>query len=281
MRVRLDKWYLDVQSGPDFAYWYVARLVLGRVRLVTVESHEHGEAGVRRRAWWGFERAAGPRSLGTRAAALRVGRRETTLRIDSPDGLLQGTWRSTTPPPARPFRPLFRNANGWCDWKVWTPRANVTLRRGGSETSGLGYVDLVRFELPFWRVPFRSLCWGRLVSEERWIVLFRLDTGSGTLACALEEGGVTFDVSVEVERSDGASLPAFRWRVGTQRLDVETRRVLARAPVLDDRRLAPVLPRRLVDRLTSGAREEKFWAVAELDGTSLSGPMEEVRWHGH
>ena len=63
MRLRLDKWYLDFQSGSSFAYWYVARLVLGRLRLVTVESHEDGEAGPIRRAWWGLERAGGPRRV--------------------------------------------------------------------------------------------------------------------------------------------------------------------------------------------------------------------------
>jgi hypothetical protein len=154
----------------------------------------------------------------------------------------------------------------------------VSLRRAGGEQSGFGYVDLVRFELPFWRVPFQSLCWGRLSSQDRWIVLFCLTTRTGVLGCALDDSGWRQDVSVEVVRDPDASLPTFRWRLGERLVNVETRRVLERGPILSRQRLGLPLPRGLASALGSGGREEKYWSTCQLDGAEAAGPMEEVRW---
>ncbi len=283
MLFQLDKWYLDCQTPEEFGYYYINRLRFGGLKVVSVEidHHAHNEEFHWHRM--GREVDSGRRILHGAGARIQVDPHNIELRIATDEGTLHGTWHCPTGPIARQVRPLYRDRHGWCDWKVWSPFAEVELtlfpgRR--SPLRGFGYVDFVRFTIPFWRISFHSLCWGRLFAGRHWIIMQRLQTPSGTLSWAMDDEGHRYSTDAEVIRERRGTIRAFKWRMGEDRIYAEVIHELQAAPLLSQDRIGRWIPARILDRLGSGGFEEKFLVEAHIRGRIYTGPMEEVRWHG-
>jgi hypothetical protein len=282
MRFRLDKWYLDCQADGEFGYYYVSRLQIGGLRLLSAEINHRSPDGEMNSSRIGLARDRSPRELHGADAIFRPGRIRSELRIDSDAGCLTGTWRSLSGPLPRRSRPLYRCDAGWCDWKVWSPCSEVELMLPPGTNGpihGTGYIDLVRLAIPFWRLPFRNLLWGRLHSGDRWIVLYQLETADSTCSWMADDSGREEDVEVRLVREESGWVSHFEWRLDSNRIEAEVRESLHSGPIINRKRISRWLPQPVLSALGSGGIEAKYWVAARIDGDEFTGPMEEVRWH--
>jgi hypothetical protein len=144
----------------------------------------------------------------------------------------------------------------------------------------------VRFAFPFWRVPFKKLYWGRLHSENRWVILFLLITPHARMGL-YTDGKVTSDeLDVEVTRDPGGHISALNWYVsamenGVKRtllLRTEVVRRLEDQDLLNSERVLGMMPRWLRRWAGSFGVEEKVEVMTVIDGRPYHGIMEEVRW---
>lgn len=92
MKVQLDKWYFDCQTPEEFGYYYVSRLRIGSLRLLSNEVHHRRPTGTVRRFRLGSEQASGMRTLRGAGAWVQAIRGGTNLRIESSLGTVQGSW---------------------------------------------------------------------------------------------------------------------------------------------------------------------------------------------
>ena len=282
MRFRLDKWYLDCQADGEFGYYYVSRLQIGGLQIVSAEINHRGPDGEMSSSRIGLAQNGSLRELHGAEALFKPGRSRSELRIGTGDGCLSGTWRSASGPLPRRSRPLYRSGAGWCDWKVWSPHSEVelTLPPGTNEPiRGTGYIDLVRLAIPFWRLPFRNLVWGRLHSGDRWMVLFRLETTESTCSWIADASGRDEAVELRLVREESGRASHFEWRLGNNRIEAEVRETLHQGPIINRKRVGRWLPQPMLTALGSGGIEAKYWVRARVDGDEYTGPMEEVRWH--
>lgn len=161
---RLRKWYLDCVAEDGTAvigYW--ARLRWGPVRL-RYASALIADAPSPRQPW--------------------------TLRPGPPPRIADGTcdWSCAplrlsatwTARCAAVRRVLLRGADGHVRWHCHQPLADcsITIRRpDGSlnEMAGLGYVEELDLSVPPWRLPFRTLWWGRVTAPGASLVWIRWD----------------------------------------------------------------------------------------------------------
>jgi hypothetical protein len=282
MTFRLDKWYLDCQAGAEFGYYYVSRLQVGRLHLMSAEINHRGPGGEIRSSRIGLAQNGSRRDLHGAEAMLKPGRTHTELRIDTGAGCLSGTWRSASGPVPRRSRPLYQCDAGWCDWKIWSPHSDVELTlppgtRG--PIHGTGYIDLVRLAIPLWRLPFRNLLWGRLHSGDRWIVLYQLETADSTWSWMADDSGREEAVELRLLREENGRASHFEWRLNRNRFEAEVREPLCRGPILNRKRISRWLPQPVLSALGSGGIEAKYWVAARVDGDEFTGPMEEVQWH--
>jgi hypothetical protein len=159
---QLSKWYLDCVATDGSAFiGYWARLSWRRLRL---EYAAFLFAPIESR----------PRqlhSLGSSPPPIIAG--QTCTWSCSPLGIV-GRWESTA---SSIRRTLLRSQAGAVHWFCHQPRADVTLRFGGSRAgareaalTGLGYVEELNLTIPPWRLPFDTLRWGRFVSAEHALV---------------------------------------------------------------------------------------------------------------
>lgn len=280
MLMQLDKWYFDCQTDQEFGYYYVCRLSIGKLVLISSEVHHFGKEKVVHWSRLGRAPASGLRELRGAGAEIRARSTCTELKLANGKESLNGSWRSTIHPLPRYRRPLYLDDNGWCDWKVWSPFSEVSLSISPDTTiRGSGYVDLVRINIPSWRIPFTSLHWGRLFSKEKWLILFHLLTPDMKTACSIDSSGTCSNVEIDINRRANGEIDTFRWSIDGRPLNAEVIRVLQRGPVLSGERFGRLIPARLLARLGSGGFEEKYWVNARLNGSDYSGPMEEVRWN--
>jgi hypothetical protein len=151
----LDKWYLDVvTSRGDAVIAYAARLRWGAIRaalasvLVNTRDGAHRETKTVR----GVE---SPRREGDDLAW-----RNAVLHA-------RGQWRRDAPPLRRT---LASTPEGTIRWTCHMPRALASLQVGDVTYAGLGYAERLRLTLPPGKLPFRTLRWGRHISDTHALV---------------------------------------------------------------------------------------------------------------
>jgi hypothetical protein len=151
----LVKWYGDVVTDQGTgAIVYAAQLRWGLLcvryaaTLVVAPGSAPREAATRRRVEL-------PRQDGH-----IVTWRNASLRI-------AGTWlRDAQPIEHR----LTHGSGGTLEWTCHMPRARASVQIGDTRLDGLGYVESLRLFVPPWKMPFRTLRWGRHVSTTHWLV---------------------------------------------------------------------------------------------------------------
>jgi len=237
---RLLKYYLDLVTEDGTAViGYAARLRVGGIQVgySSVLLSAPGASRVERTA---FDRSPLPDRSGD------------VITWDCPGIRVTGKWSGQTPPI---HRVLLQGRGGAIQWTCHMPRATATVRVGEAALTGLGYVERLRLTIAPWRLPFRTLRWGRHTSADHSLVWIDWADGSEarwTWLDGAEQPGV------ELTHSGLAGLPGNTSLEFTDSRDVRDRAVLAS--------LGQVLPRlrpRLAPRL-SAMREHKRLSRSSL-----------------
>lgn len=142
----LVKWYLDLVTDDGVAFiLYVAGLRWGPVRLGYASVLET-RPGQRSRARWVLGRVRWPMIEGD------------TLVWRNERLSIRGEWHRETAPIEHALVPGIR-------WHCHVPKGRAVIHHGGERFEGLGYVECLRVTVPPSRLPFRTLRWGRHLSD--------------------------------------------------------------------------------------------------------------------
>lgn len=288
MKIKLEKWYLDFTSEKEIGFYYIMCITLGRFRIgFTGINHFDSFRTIQS---FKFSRAKHLtfHELILSKAKLTTNLSTAHLRIDHGKTELRGTWKFLCPPLKRQRKPLFRNQDGWCDWKVWTPLAEVDLELHDEEKSkiikGTGYIDFVRSSLPFWKTPFHSLYWGRMHSPDSWNIFLSLQSERENISVYLDPQTTDHEISVRMIRDELGKTKNMSWNVGDSDrqfiFNGNVARILETEDILRRGRALRFLPNKIRRRLSSSGRDEKYEMVSRFRNQKYHGIMEEVKWHG-
>ena len=288
MNVKLEKWYLDFISGKTTGFYYIMRIRFGRLIFgFSGINHFDAQGSVRSFKCSRVKRIS-LHSLELSKARLSSCIKAARLRVDHGRTSLRGTWTFLAPPLSRPRKPLYRNAHGFIDWKVWTPRAQVDLvfRRGKicEALQGSGYIDFVRMTIPFWKMPFEALYWGRMHSQRSWSVFLCLRKRNEKVALFRDPQTAVQEASVFLERNDRGEAQSMVWTAGSADDPIAFKgrvtRILESEDVLSKGKALWILPKGIRRMLSSSGRDEKYQVVSQHGGQTYRGIMEEVTYHG-
>jgi hypothetical protein len=253
---RLRKWYFDVVTDQGAALIaYAARLHWGALRLgycsvlaapSNAPAREHTVLG----------RFAEP--------ALDSGR----LTWERAPLAFRGEWESEAP---ALHRMLLQGAAGSMLWTCHMPRARARIRHGDASFEGRGYVENLVLTIPPWRLPFRTLRWGRHTSARHsvvWIEWTGTEAGRWVWLDGREQPGARLTESRIAGLDDGAEL-----HLGPSR-DLRDRGVLAalvgHIPALSGRlpgRMSAMREHKQVSGstlLSDSQPADQGWAVHEM-----------------
>jgi len=146
----LVKWYMDcVTDAGSAAILYCADL-RWRGLHATMGSLLQSDAG------------AEPRTR-TVLGRHRISHNGDDIVVEQPRLKVSGCWRKASSPVQRT---VYEEHGGSIVWDCVQPAARVQMRIGDRELGGLGYAECLTLTLPSWRLPIRSLRWGRFVSPD-------------------------------------------------------------------------------------------------------------------
>jgi hypothetical protein len=287
MNVKLEKWYLDFTSEKETGFYYIMCITIGRFKFgFSGINHYDSSFSIQSFRLSRIRQCSFHKLLHSKAG-LSMSINEAYLHIDHGKTGLQGTWMSLSPPVKRLRKPLFRNAQGYVDWKVWTPLADVNLlfrhEKKTTELKGSGYIDFVKLTLPFWQLPLQTLHWGRMHSRDSWSVFLSLQTEREKISLYFDPQTAVQDVSASIERNVLGEAQHMIWTIGAASdafsFNGYVIRTLESQDVLSKGRALCILPRCLRRRLCSSGRDEKYEVVSQIGDQSFHGIMEEVRYH--
>lgn len=288
MRVKLEKWYLDFTSGNEIGFYYIMTVTIGRYKIGFSGINHFDSAQSVQNFKFSKIKQQSLHNLHLSSAELSSSIKAAHLFIDHGKTAVQGTWNFLSPPLKRWRKPLFRNQHGWVDWKVWSPLADVELFfHNGKKTvelRGTGYIDFVRMTIPFWKLPFQTLYWGRMHSPNSWSVFLSLQTKRENISLYLDPQTKVQDVSVSIKRNKLGEAQRMIWTVGSPDkqfyFDGHVTRILEAQEILSKGRALRFLPRGIRRMMSSSGRDEKYEMVSRFRNRSYHGIMEEVRYHG-
>jgi hypothetical protein len=160
---QLTKWYLDIVTEQgDALIAYAARVQIGGVPLSyasvlvsrAAAAADHEDAGIR-----GVE---GPSFAGDACAW-----QNEALGIS-------GRWQRSSPSIERI---LVTGPEGSVAWTCHMPSARAEARYRDLALTGTGYVECLELSIPPWKLPFRTLRWGRHLSDQHSLVWIEWDDG--------------------------------------------------------------------------------------------------------
>lgn len=151
---KLSKWYLDcVTERGDTSIAYTGEVVWGKVRLHYTSLLESKEDRVT-----------------TRQSLRKQNQPEFTgdaLNWHAKKWDIDGEWRAHARTSNSGFRKTILSSGlGFVEWHCVVPLASVRI---GSRI-GLGYAEHLCMTIPPWKLPIRTLRWGRFTSDSDWIV---------------------------------------------------------------------------------------------------------------
>lgn len=287
MRVKLEKWYLDFTSENEVGFYYIMALTFGRFRVgFSGINHFDPTQSVQNFKFSRIKQRS-VHCIHLSKASLYSAINEAHLKINHGKTKLEGTWQFRVPPQKRWNKPLYEDSKGWVDWKVWTPLADVELvfrnREKTTKLRGTGYIDFVRMTLPFWKVPFQNLYWGRMHSPFSWSIFLSLQTKERKISLYLDPETKTQDVSVSLERNQLGDAQRMTWSIGSPvnhlKFEGKIIRILENQEILSKGRCLKILPRGIRRLLSSSGRDEKYEMASRFRGQSFRGIMEEVKYH--
>ncbi len=205
MKFQLNKWYFDFSSECDVGYYYIMSLQIGFWRVGASGIYHFNQDREIRSFRFSKSFRGSIHQLNLSNAHMKMLPQKSSLQITHKDIELSGKWNHQTYPLKRMKKPLYQDDFGWCDWKVWSPysKVDLSLRNQMKKSSlhGIGYIDLVRFAIPFWKIPIKSLYWGRLYSNDSWIILFKMVSQHKSVALYCDPRSTHSDIAVSVKKN--------------------------------------------------------------------------------
>ena len=184
---KLSKWYLDcVGESGDASIIYAGAARWGPVRLRYSSLLESAAGAVSTR----YSLRAGEPTLA--AGALRWS--SVPLRAD-------GEWLADS---TEIRETLFASEAGRIEWRCLMPRARARI----GNLAGLGYAERLEMTVAPWKLPLRTLRWGRFASAADWLVWIAWG-GEFPRAWVYRNGREVRASSIEddgIELDDGARL---------------------------------------------------------------------------
>ncbi|MGO9094217.1 MAG: hypothetical protein ACLQGV_03255 [Bryobacteraceae bacterium] len=178
----MSKWYLDCITGSgDASIAYAGVVQWGPIRLHYSNLLEStgGLVGVRHSLRPQDEPIVDRGSLRWRSRALKTG----------------GEWQADS---AEIRETVFASETGAVEWHCLMPRAQARIHH----RTGIGYAEHLRMTIAPWKLPIRTLRWGRFGTPSEWIVWIdwlgeftrRIVYRNGQLAptCPIEDGQIEF-----------------------------------------------------------------------------------------
>lgn len=184
----MSKWYLDcITNAGDISIIYTGVVNWGPVRLhyssllVTTDQVVRTSHSVRPQS----EPAIDREILRWQSGALGV----------------KGVWEPDTP---EVHETIFASGAGTIEWHCLMPRARTRIHN----RSGLGYAERLDITIAPWKLPLRTLRWGRFATPSDWIVWIDW-IGDFSRRLVYRNGLLTSTSLLEdcrIEFPDGASL---------------------------------------------------------------------------
>lgn len=287
MNIKLEKWYLDLTSKSALGFYYIMCISLGSFRFGLSGINHFDKRGSLKSLKFSRLNLRSFHSLKLKNASFSTTLKCASLCINHGLSQIQGTWNFLAPPQKRIAKPLYKSEEGWCDWKVWTPKAkvNLAIKKNGNvdHLQGTGYIDYVRFSLPAWKTPLRRLYWGRMHSEDSWGVFMLLNSSNKSLSLYMDPETFEQDVSVLINRGQLKTLPRFIWTIGPKSdsflFNGKIVRTLENEEILGKSKYLKFIPSRLRNKMNSSGSDEKFEIKSTFKGKEYHGIMEEVSWN--
>ena len=283
--MQFDKWYFDFQNEELFGYFYISLLHIGGLQFTFTEIHQIGPDPFRLHTFQtGMKWKKTHRTLSTSKAVLTLEKDWTNLVMDHKGGRINACWEPLTSSLPRVKRYLYQCDEGYSTWKVWMPYANTQVKieptgSGPLEVNGTGYIDFVRLTIPFWKIPFQTLHWGRFFTDDGdWFVLFQLQTPNYRLGyLANREGWHQLEQPL-IRSIENNELKSFSLDASHQLIKIIPTGKIQTDMILHSGRLQ-WLPSDLKKRLSRNGFEDKFRVQATFRNKLFKGIMEEVRWN--
>ena len=140
----------------------------------------------------------------------------------------------------------------------------------------------MKLTIPFWKLPFQKLTWGRLFSRHGdWIILFELMTRNEKKQKYIgsREGWYRCEESGNSSVSEDSGFNDIQlWDYRDEQIEVHFINYLKNGFILDSERFK-YTPGVVKKWFSSKGFEKKYWAEAVFGNNQYYGIMEEVRWH--
>ena len=249
MRWSLRKWYVDCVAA-DGAAWigYWGRLRWGPLRVSFVSSlvHEGDETTTATRVRAGAEPHHDADALRWSAPSLGV-ELELAPRVSG----------------------IEKELHEGVTWRCVAPCGDAVVRLPGRTIRGRGYAEVLEMSVPPWRLPIRTLRWGRVLGARTSLVWIQW-SGANPLQVVARDGAFVEAASIDddtVRLADGTHVT------------MSERSAIREAPLAETlrplRAVTPLLPRSLTgsveqkwrSRGTIAAPErptDEGWAIHEL-----------------
>ena len=147
---KLSKWYLDcVTDSGDVSIAYTGAAQWGMLRLHYSSLLESESGSIRTKH---SLRELDEPKLSDSAISWRA----DVLQID-------GDWQADSIPLRET---IYSSEAGSIDWHCLMPRARVRF----GDRRGWGYAEKLTMTIPPWKMPIRTLRWGRFTSDSDWVV---------------------------------------------------------------------------------------------------------------
>jgi hypothetical protein len=273
--MRLKKWYSDLVSadGRTAGYLYIMAVRLAGIPFGNVALHLVRDDGAEYRrtktypigpSAWGDDPEIGDSSIVRHAD-------RTSLSIAINDLILNLDYAGTAAPwSSSSGGTLLDDPRCSIRWKVLQPMADVTgtLTTGAGTVliNGTGYRDLVTMDTNPRAFPAKTLLWGRAHCEEYSFVFNRMELLDGRFLGALlvQQSGDIVEETGEILEIDAGAMGAARVSGKNCVLDLESPRVLERAPVFTSERLRPAFVRNGLRRISRDPMELKLLSRASV-----------------
>jgi hypothetical protein len=152
----LKKWYLDTADAKGNLYiGYWIRL---QWKGTTLHGYQH--------LWHTPQTGIQSNGKFRRQPQPKCENNQVNWRVDQ----VQGTWTSKA---AGIEKVLLATGQGGIHWHCIQPKAEATLSLPGVAIQGWGYVECIDITLPIWRLPFKTLYWGRCHTHSHYLTWIR------------------------------------------------------------------------------------------------------------
>jgi hypothetical protein len=155
----LRKWYLDAADDKGNVFiGYSVSLKWGKLEL---NGHQH--------LYHSPEKGIETQTVITRQS---IPEYEGKDRLTWKPGGLVGTWESVEKPVEAI---LLDTEKGKIAWQCAQPKARANIKSSKLSFSGWGYTECLDITIPVWKLPFKTLYWGRCHTDNHYLVWIKWD----------------------------------------------------------------------------------------------------------